>query len=113
MPDEPPCNIWRGEVPNRPADGWRPDTVAVTSFPANGFGLFEVAGNVWEWCDDPWGDGDPRRAMRGGSFLCHDSYCNRYRVAARGSNTPRSSASNVGFRVAAQSKTLDWGSSPQ
>ena len=41
-----------------------------------------------------------RRSMRGGSFLCQDSYCNRHRVAARGSNTPASAASNIGFRVA-------------
>ena len=80
----------------------------------NGFGLYNVCGNVWEWCADAFDAGvlpstrtaDPaitssvgRRAMRGGSFLCHDSYCNRYRVAARGSNTPDSAASNIGFRV--------------
>jgi len=66
---------------------------------ANGFGLFNVCGNVWEWCEDWFAPG--RRAMRGGSFLCHDSYCNRYRVAARSSNTPGSTASNIGFRAVA------------
>lgn len=100
MPSEPPCNIWRGEFPNRPAEGWRPDTVPVRFFAPNGYGLHEMAGNTWEWCEDEFLPGDERRAMRGGSFLCHDSYCNRYRVAARGSNTPGSTASNVGFRVA-------------
>jgi formylglycine-generating enzyme required for sulfatase activity len=95
----PRCHVWRGEFPNRPAPGWSPAPVAALSGEANGFGLFNVCGNVWEWCEDWFAPG--QRAMRGGSFLCHDSYCNRYRVAARGANTPASTASNIGFRVAA------------
>jgi formylglycine-generating enzyme required for sulfatase activity len=75
--------------------------VPVREYPPNGFGLYNCSGNVWEWCEDLFGPGTASRAQRGGSFLCHDSYCNRYRVAARGSNTPSSAASNTGMRVAA------------
>lgn len=96
------CNIWQGTFPFRDtaADGYA-GTAPVDSYAPNGFGLYNVVGNVWEWSADPWQEGGPdRRAMRGGSYLCHDSYCNRYRVAARTSNTVDSSTGNLGFRVA-------------
>jgi formylglycine-generating enzyme required for sulfatase activity len=109
------CNIWQGRFPvsNTRQDGYF-DTAPVRSFPPNGFGLYNVAGNVWEWCSDWWtidhpagpvvNPGGPRqgksRVMRGGSYLCHESYCNRYRVAARTSNEPDSSSANLGFRCA-------------
>ena len=110
------CNIWQGEFPNHDTgdDGYT-GTCPVDAFPPNGFGLYSVTGNTWEWCAD-WFDsefhrtagrnnpkGPPTgiaRVMKGGSFLCHKSYCNRYRVAARSSNTPESSISNIGFRCA-------------
>jgi formylglycine-generating enzyme required for sulfatase activity len=97
------CNIWQGRFPthNTAADGYV-GTCPVTAFPPNGYGLYNMVGNVWEWTADGWSaDGPPdARAMRGGSYLCHDSYCNRYRTSARMGLTPDSSTGNVGFRVA-------------
>jgi formylglycine-generating enzyme required for sulfatase activity len=109
------CNIWQGVFPgvNTEDDGHL-TTAPVRSFQPNGFGLWQTVGNVWEWCADWFGpryykftpDADPRgpslgaaRVMRGGSYLCHDSYCNRYRNSARSSNTPESSMGNTGFRT--------------
>lgn len=113
------CNIWQGTFPsvNTKDDGFE-GTCPVHAFPANRFGLKNVSGNVWEWCADWWGTvhesggsepvRNPRgpesgssRVMRGGSYLCHRSYCNRYRVAARTSNTSDSSTGNLGFRCVA------------
>ncbi|RLL68735.1 formylglycine-generating enzyme family protein [Streptomyces sp. Z26] len=92
-------NIWRGSFPDRntAADGYR-GTCPVDAFAPNGYGLFNTTGNVWEWCADPFGPGT--RALRGGSHLCHESYCLRYRTSARMGNTPDSSSGNTGFRVA-------------
>ncbi|GEM05328.1 hypothetical protein HMI01_23160 [Halolactibacillus miurensis] len=100
------CNIWQGEFPkkNSLADGYL-GTAPAKSFPPNGYGLYNMSGNVWEWCRDRF-DALSNKiergyVTRGGSFLCHHSYCNRYRVAARTANTPDSSASNIGFRCVA------------
>lgn len=111
------CNIWQGEFPdeNSAEDGFK-TTAPAKSFPPNGYGLYNLAGNVWEWQGDWFSRSYHRsgqtinptgpiqgtsRSIRGGSYLCHDSYCNRYRVAARSSNTPDSSTANLGFRCAA------------
>lgn len=108
-------NIWQGVFPrtNTGEDGWL-TTAPVRSFAPNGYGLWQCVGNVWEWCADrysadayrraaqglPNGPGsDESRVLRGGSYLCHASYCNRYRNSARSANTPDSSMGNAGFRT--------------
>jgi formylglycine-generating enzyme required for sulfatase activity len=99
------CNIWQGTFPtiNTAEDGFL-TTAPVRTYAPNGFGLWQTVGNVWEWCSDFWRtDADALRVLRGGSYLCHDSYCNRYRNSARSSNTPDSSTANAGFRTVARS----------
>ena len=109
-------NVWQGPFPDRntKADG-HPGTAPVTAYGPNDYGLFNMTGNVWEWCGDwfsrdayqrslrhnpPGPESGTSRVMRGGSYLCHRSYCNRYRVDARSSSTPDSSTANCGFRCA-------------
>lgn len=110
------CNIWQGEFPkiDLGEDGFTAPG-PVDAFPANGYGLLSVTGNAWEWCQDwfhptwhmtathvnPVGPPEGReRMMKGGSYLCHKSYCNRYRPAARTKNTPDSATTNISFRCA-------------
>ncbi|WP_458683407.1 formylglycine-generating enzyme family protein [Prescottella equi] len=114
------ANIWQGVFPdeNTLEDGWF-TTAPVRSFEPNGYGLWQSVGNVWEWCEDwfdqhtyersdvtaPTGpDHGTARVLRGGSYLCHNSYCNRYRNSARSQNTPDSSMGNAGFRTVARTE---------
>jgi len=107
-------NVWQGEFPaeNTLADGYY-GTAPVGSYEPNGFGLRNMTGNVWEWVADRFdpafraqdAERDPEgpptgthRVQKGGSYLCHATYCRRYRVAARQANTPDGSAGNLGFR---------------
>lgn len=135
---EPPgqrlANFWHGDFPWRAAPGYG-RTSAVGSFPANGYGLFDMAGNVWEWTrdwyverrwaevsaccvpQDPRGGSRedsydpaqpqfrvPRKVVKGGSFLCADSYCRRYRPAARRPQMVDTGMSHVGFRCVSPSR---------
>jgi formylglycine-generating enzyme required for sulfatase activity len=97
-------NVWQGRFPaeNTLDDGYL-GTCPVDEFPPNDYGLHNASGNVWEWCADCFGPSADRgaaRVIRGGSYLCHRSYCNRYRVGARSRNTPDSSIGHTGFRCA-------------
>jgi formylglycine-generating enzyme len=120
------ANIWEGDFPyrNTAEDGYI-RTAPAGSFKPNGYGLYDMAGNVWEWCSDwyrrdlyrlragkgtvenprgpaksfdPTRPYQPQRSQRGGSFLCNDSYCSRYRPSARHGCTPDTGMSHVGFR---------------
>jgi len=110
------CNIWQGHFPtdNTEADGYKL-TAPVNAYNANSFGLYNMTGNVWEWVADRFTSNHSPRPVknpagplngknhvtRGGSFLCHHSYCARYHVFSRQSLSPDTSCANVGFRVAA------------
>ena len=96
--DEPRMNTFVGEFPQPTGPV---GTVTVRSFAPNAFGLFNTTGNVWEWTASPFSDWDRRPVLRGGSYLCHDSYCRRYRTSARTANTPDTALGHTGFRIAA------------
>jgi len=112
-------NVWQGKFPyiNTEEDGFA-GTCPVDHFPPNDFGLFNMTGNVWEWCADDWGPlpgqvnkliRDPvrtgsgeQKVIRGGSHMCHASYCERYQVHSRTQNTPDSTTTHTGFRLVAE-----------
>jgi sulfatase modifying factor 1 len=122
---KPKANTWEGKFPyfNTKADGYI-TAAPVKSYMPNGYGLYDMAGNVWEWCSD-WYNADyyktiagttsinpqgadkfldpqdpytPKRSLRGGSFLCNDSYCSGYRVARRMKSSPDTGLEHTGFR---------------
>lgn len=123
---KPKANTWNGNFPynNTKTDGFY-GTAPVKSYSPNGYQLYDMSGNVWEWCED-WYDADyytevekeagaatapaaandpddpgqAKRVIRGGSFMCSDEYCRGYRVSARMKSTPESGLSNLGFRCA-------------
>jgi formylglycine-generating enzyme required for sulfatase activity len=117
QPGRPLANYWHGDFPWRPDKGYG-RTTPVGSFPSNDYGLFDMAGNVWEWTTDWYTDSRttqsccaedsydaaqpqfkvPRRVVKGGSFLCADSYCLRYRPAARRPQPVDTGMSHIGFR---------------
>jgi formylglycine-generating enzyme len=104
------ANPWQGEFP------WQ-NLLPSRRLPADGFGLYDVTGNVWEWPTDPFGGGDstaacctprqpgdplPRRVIKGGSHLCAPNYCLRYRPAARQAEAVDTSTQHIGFRCIAR-----------
>lgn len=98
-------NIWQGDFPdgNTSEDGYK-ITAPVNTFRQNDYDIHNMVGNVWEWTQDRWQKDDvssnPQYVKKGGSYLCHKSYCYRYRCAARSQNTADSSSGNLGFRCA-------------
>ncbi|WP_369824984.1 formylglycine-generating enzyme family protein [Sporosarcina sp. P13] len=111
------CNIWQGVFPSKHTDGSKfTGAMRVDEYAPNDYGFYNMVGNVWEWCSDWFSNTHPPSSLiidptgpqigtdkiiKGGSYLCHKSYCNRYRVAARSHNTLDSSTGHMSFRCAA------------
>ncbi len=125
---QPQANLWQGEFPQARHSNGTFGTSPVKSYPPNPYGLYDLAGNVWEWCYDiyqadfyqkeaqnktsinPQGPvnsaGEEQRVHRGGSFLCHKNYCKGYRISARMKSSPDSSISHLGFRCVMSAKSV-------
>jgi formylglycine-generating enzyme len=123
--NKPQANVWQGPFPqvDAGADGYKAETAPVGCFPANGYGLHDMAGNVWEWTKDwyrpnldptqianpagpprdraftPASPDEKRRVIKGGSFLCADNFCFRYRPPARESGVTDTGSDHTGFRT--------------
>ncbi|TLP98648.1 formylglycine-generating enzyme family protein [Nesterenkonia salmonea] len=95
---KPRMNTFQGDFPHRPCGPVGPQ--AVDAHSPNGYGLHNMTGNVWEWTTGNFAPGDHRPVMRGGSYLCHESYCRRYRTSARSTATADTSLGHTGFRLA-------------
>ncbi len=108
------ANIWTGSFPWYYARTGVPGPTPVSSFPPNGYGLYDMIGNVWEWTTSPYNQAETCTCtpaaegklvtLKGGSFLCAAEYCARYRPAARIGLPPDSTAAHVGFRCARDSR---------
>ena len=103
-PGSPRANSWQGVVPavDTGDDGYKARTAPVGCYPASAWGLFDMTGNVWEWTKDWFGDPaapDASHLIKGGSFLCADNFCYRYRPSARQPGPPDTGSSHVGFRT--------------
>ncbi len=117
------ANIWTGEFPWQTSHGDHDRTSPVKSFPANGYGLYDMIGNVWEWTTDHYALPSPQpkrpccaggaaetpsrtfKVVKGGSFLCAPNYCRRYRPAARQPQSADTSSSHIGFRCVVRGRS--------
>ena len=119
--DRPMANIWNGAFPWWSQGDHAPGPSAIGQYPANGYGLYDMIGNVWEWTEDRFGASSGKtgcgcstsapssvlHVLKGGSFLCSPDYCARYRPAARIGLSPETTSQHIGFRCAVDLSPID------